>query len=247
MRPVLIALVLAACAACAAAGEGLAKESVTLTTSDGVTISGYFVKGAAPKGPAVVLLHMLGRSKDDWAPIIEKHLAPATGFSYLAIDLRGHGESIHQGDKILKYGDFNSGDFNNMTKDVEAAVKWLKGQASVDPAQIAIVGASIGANVALNYAASDTSVKCVALISPALSYKGVETRKALSTYGDRPLFLAAARENEPAGPSVIALSKASTAKKKVALIFDGNLHGTHMFGSYPLDAPLAEFLKDNLK
>jgi pimeloyl-ACP methyl ester carboxylesterase len=247
MRPVLAAFVLAACAACAAAGEGLAKEPVTLTTSDGVTISGYFVKGTVGKGPAVVLLHMLAGSKDDWAPIIEKYLFPATGFSYLAIDLRGHGESVRQGNKSLRYAAFSAEDFNNMTKDVEAAVKWLKSQPSVDPAEIAIVGASIGANVALNYAASDPDVKCVALLSPGVNYKGVETRKAMKTYGDRPLFLAAAREDEPAGSSTVTLSKSSLAKKKITLIFEGNLHGTRMFGNYALDAPLAEFLKENLK
>jgi len=246
MRYALTVIAVVISAGYAAAAEGITKEAVTLTTDDGVSISAYFVKGAQQKGPAVVLLHMLGRSKEDWDPIIEKYLAPQAGFSYLAIDLRGHGASTKQGDRKLAWKDFNEQDFNNMTRDVAAAVKWLRERKDVDADKIGVVGASIGANVALNYAAGDAAIKCVAMLSPGLDYRGVKTGKTIKTYTAGAVFIAAAREDVPAGADSAALGKAAAAKKRMAF-FDGNVHGTRMFGLYELDKPLADFLKEYLK
>jgi pimeloyl-ACP methyl ester carboxylesterase len=225
---------------------GIDKESVTLTTSDGVGISGYFVKGTAAKGPAVVLLHMLNRNKEDWDPIVEKYLLPQTGFSFLAIDLRGHGGSTKQGDRTLALEDFGAQDFNNMTRDVEAAVKWLKTRAEVDPDKIGIIGASIGANLAFVYAAQDVTIKAVALLSLAADCRGVRADKAITGYGTRPIFFAVASEDLPAARDV-ALFQKTVLGPEVTRAFDGNLQGTRMFVTYPLDRPLTEFLKKYLQ
>jgi len=246
MKKAMLSGLIGVAAAAAALAAGLEKQSVTMATADGVTISGYFVKGKADKGPAVVLVHMYARSKEDWDPIIEKYLMPQTGMSFLAIDLRGHGESTKQGDKTLSYKDFSDADFKNMTKDIEAAVKWLREKSEVDGDKIAIVGASIGANVALNYAAGDPKIKAVALLSPAEDYRGVKTLDAMTKYGDRPVFISVSREDLQSSRDFTALWNRAKGKK-VKAIFDGNLHGTRMFGNVPLDEPLADFLKENLK
>jgi alpha-beta hydrolase superfamily lysophospholipase len=223
----------------------LAKVPLTLATSDAVSISAYFVKGPAEKGPAVILLHAFKGSKEDWSPIIEKYLAPQIPCSFLAIDLRGHGQSLAQGSRDLVLDAFTDKDFNNMTRDVDAAVKWLKARPDVDPSRIAVIGAGLGANVALNCAAADKTIKCVALLSPNLENRGVKTDQSISMYAERPIFLAAAREDLLSGQDVKPLTKGARGKKYVEY-YEGNLHGTKMFGNYPVDKRLAAFIKENL-
>ena len=106
-RKALLAVLILA-GACAAAQDELAKETVTLTTSDNVQVSGYFVKAGQDTAPAVVLLHMLGRTKEDWDSILRQYLLKQTPFSYLAIDLRGHGQSVTRGEMKLGWRDFKA-------------------------------------------------------------------------------------------------------------------------------------------
>jgi len=244
MRQVTVIALVALCAH-AAFAEGIRKENVALTTSDGVAISGYFVKGAAPKGPAVVLLHMLGRTKEDWDPIIEKYLGPETGFCFLAIDLRGHGQSVRQGEKVLNRKEFSEKDLDDMAGDIGAAVKWLKTRPEVDPDKIGILGASIAANLALVFASQDTTIKAVGLLSPSRNYRGAKTIEAMKAYGKRPVFMAVASEDMQSVREVPWLQKQALGEE-VTRVFDGNLHGTRMFAAYPLDKPLTDFLKKHL-
>lgn len=243
MRCLVAAAVVVACAVQAFAIE---KEAVALTTSDGVSISGYYVRGTAQKGPAVVLLHMLGGSKEDWDPIVEKYLGPQTGMGFLAIDLRGHGASTAQGNRELNWRDLSEQDYPAMVKDLEAAVKWLRGREEVDGEKIGIVGASIGANLALNCAAGDAAIKCVVLLSPGLNYKGVKTAQAMQKYGQRPVLLAATREDRPSNTDIVRLDRLAQGKKTTGY-YDGNLHGTRMFGNYPIDTLVGRFLNESLK
>ena len=155
MKVVIPAALVFAALVCPCAAAALEKESVELTASDGMKLSGFFVKGGGEKGPAVVLLHMLGRDKEDWEPILEEYLLPQAPFSYLAIDLRGHGGSTAKGETQLSWRSLAESDFRDMLKDVEAAVEYLRGRDDVDGDRIAVVGASIGANLAVNYAAGD--------------------------------------------------------------------------------------------
>lgn len=247
--PVSFIVLLLVCAGALAADA--AGTAVTFDTSDGVKISAVFVKGPAAKGPAVVLLPMLGRTKADWDPIISKCLLPETGFSFLAIDVRGHGSSTGQGDKTLNWKDFSARDFNDAVRDVEAAVKWLRARPDVDGDKIGIIGASIGANLALVYAASDPAIKVVALLSAAMDFRGVKIEQAMKDYGKRPVFIAASNEDGPAANSIRVLQKLSQADpvkgEGVGRLFDGNLRGTEMFFAQPLDRLLTDFLKKWLK
>jgi len=138
-----------------------------LRTRDGQNIA-YFYHEGGWKG--VILLHQLDGSMGDWEPL-EKELQDA-GFSYIKIDPRGHGES--QGD--WEY--FDEEDFNNMIYDVEAAHKFLKLK-GVNT--VAIIGSSIGANVALKYARWRGMDRLV-LISPGFNYRGIDISKDIGNY-----------------------------------------------------------------
>ena len=68
----------------------LPREDITLTTSDGVSISGWWIPAANPRG-TVVLVHGLNRTRIEMAKKVEP--LHAWGFNCVLIDLRHHGQS----------------------------------------------------------------------------------------------------------------------------------------------------------
>jgi dienelactone hydrolase len=126
--------------------------------------------------PAVVLVPMLGRPKDDWQAVAQR-FADAR-MTALAIDLPG-----------TAVPDDPSG-IARWTNDVRAAVAFLSSQPGlVRAGSIGIAGASLGANLAALAAAADPSIRAVALVSPTLDYRGVRIEAAMRTLGARPALL----------------------------------------------------------
>ena len=66
-------------------------EQIDLKTADGINISGSYVASANPSNVVVLLIHQLRKDKSIWDSLVQK--LAASGFSSLAIDLRGHGQS----------------------------------------------------------------------------------------------------------------------------------------------------------
>ncbi len=171
---VLLGLLLAADAAFAAG------RPVQLQASDGVTIAATFYHADGAAAPAVVLVHMFTRTKDDWRTFAER--LQAAGITALAIDLRGHGGSGGA-----------AAPSPAMALDVRAGIDFLAAQAGV--MGIGVVGASLGASAALMAAAEATLVRGVALLSPSSDYRGVRIEAALRKYGNRPLLLVTSSED----------------------------------------------------
>src|SRR6478672_740228 len=168
-----------------AAGHGAraaASHPVTFRTDDGVTIAGTLYEAARRPAPAVILLHMLTRSRDDWQSFADR-LADA-GISALAIDFRGHGQSTRG-----PAGPDGEPDLARMTLDVQAARAYLASHPDlVALTHIGIAGASIGANVAILEAASDPAIKSLALLSPGLNYRALRAEAAMQKYSPRPVL-----------------------------------------------------------
>ncbi len=159
-----------------------ASRSVQLRASDGVALAATVYDAPSSPAPAVVLVHMLTRTKDDWRSLAER--LQSAGITALAVDLRGHGQS--EGSAVPA---------PVMALDVRAALSWLAGRPEVTTGAVAIVGASIGASLALLAAAETPSVRGVALLSPASDYRGVRLDAAGRKYGARPLLLVASSED----------------------------------------------------
>ncbi len=125
----------------------------------------YIYRPASTK--AILFLHQMNGRKEDWLGLMEK----LPNFTVMAIDLRGHGES---GGNWRK---FSEADFLGMIDDERAAEEFLRQR---NRTVYAVVGASIGANLAL---LSDAP-KVVAL-SPGLNYHGIvpHARQALIIVG----------------------------------------------------------------
>jgi len=185
-----LAVAIVLVAAAAAAADTL---TVTFRTPDGRTVSAVLHEAAARPAPAVVLVPMLGRTKDDWQEPAER-LAGA-GISALAIDLPALAAPA------------SAAALTAWHRDVIAAVAWLSGRGDVRAAAIGVAGASLGANLAAVAAAADPRVRALALVSPSLDYRGVRIEAALREYGARPAFLAASRRDPYAARSVRQLAE----------------------------------------
>lgn len=119
------------------------QSTVSFTTSDRISIRATLRRPAARAGttfPSIILIHQGGSSRGEWIPYAKDF--NAAGYLTLAYDIRGHGASG---------GSFSGADYNNpntLPKDLQAALAFLNGRADIDPTRIAIVGASVGGNLA---------------------------------------------------------------------------------------------------
>jgi len=183
------------------------------------------------RAPATILLHMYGEQRTAFDPLVP-HLHKA-GFAVLAIDLRGHGESVQPASLKLKQkaDERDPRLFRDMVHDVEAAQRWLRRRDEVDPARTVIVGASVGASIALEYAARDRSVDGLVLLTPGLKYLDLDSKAAARKVRARPvLMLAAVEERQDAeelareipGAKVTTIGPRSPGDHSMAL------HGTRM-------------------
>lgn len=122
------------------------RADVRLTTSDGLSLTGFLSTSAAgPAGaPGVVLVHQFQRDDAQWGDLPET--LAARGLRVLAFDLRGHGESdAYAGASLTEL----LTDPEGAPRDVQAALAYLGTDGGADPTRLAIVGTSIGANLAV--------------------------------------------------------------------------------------------------
>lgn len=191
-------------------------------------LEGLYWEPPGTLSPAVLLLHMLGRSKEEWIPLATE--LRRQGYGVLAIDLREQGRSRPE----------------QLVADARAGFEFLRKQKTVDAARIGLLGASIGANAAINFAAEEPLVRLAILLSPGRNYRGVTTEPALRAYGARPLFLAAAEEDIVSAPAVRRLAEVAQGEV-VAKLYPGQAHGTGLLTvGLPLDQEIVAFLKRHL-
>jgi pimeloyl-ACP methyl ester carboxylesterase len=214
-------------------------------TEDGVEIIGSLWMPERQSSPAILLLHMLGQKRQDWDVFAEELVA--NGYAVVSIDLRGHGQSTKQNDETINYAKFNSDDYQNMVLDVEAVMKYFRNDVRIDSTRIGIVGASIGANVALQAAAADTGISAVVLLSPGRNYRGVATEVAMLDYGKRPVLIAASEEDEYATTSSQYLKELAQGSCRL-LLYNNIGHGTRMLGkNTDLEDQIIEWLNTYLQ
>ena len=129
---------------------GSVKKAIELHTPDQVKILGDWHRPSSKtdqKLAAVLLLHGFGEERSVWEGFISEHLLK-NDFAVLNIDLRGHGASALKGEEKLVANRNWLTDSKQFPLDLEAAVNWLKSQNEVDQNRIAVVGGSLGANLA---------------------------------------------------------------------------------------------------
>lgn len=209
---------------CLEPGLAAAPQRVMLRTDDGVSLAATWYEPASRPGPAVILVHMLHRSRRDWDGVAAR--LASDGIGALALDLRGHGES---GGASSAGG--GEPDYASMVLDVKAARRHLAARADVQQARVGLAGASIGANLAALEAAGDPSVASLALLSPSLDYRGLRIEGALRKL-TRPILLVASDDDPYALRSARDLQKAGGGPREL-FVARGAGHGTTMLGREP--------------
>ncbi|HYP49220.1 MAG TPA: alpha/beta fold hydrolase [Thermoleophilaceae bacterium] len=126
-----------------AAQLGAAYEDVTLETSDGLELEGWYV----PSRNGAAVIAFPGRTGN------RKHarMLARNGYGVLLFDRRGEGRS--EGDPNAWGWDFN--------KDIKAGIAFLKRRKDVDPGRIGGLGLSVGGEMLLQTAAETTDLAAV--------------------------------------------------------------------------------------
>ena len=223
-----LALFLAGCE-----GKVVSQEDAWLETRDNVKIYSTIWYSRGDK--AVILLHMLDRDRDDWRFFANK--LNVFRISAIGIDLRGHGES--DGD----WNDFSDRDFLGMVYDVEAAQDKLEKEGKK---VVGIVGADIGADLALKYAVRNPDIRCLVLLSPGIAYKSINVEEDIGKL-DIPVFVAASSEDAYPYESAEIIYEKLVGEKEI-FRGEGLGHGSDMLlRSEELQNKVFDFLNKNLK
>ncbi|MBQ3933828.1 MAG: alpha/beta hydrolase [Elusimicrobiaceae bacterium] len=216
-----------------------AQSNVTLSTSDGWAIASTFYQGESKK--CAILLHDLEKSRAEFGALTER--LRNQKFCYLSIDLRGHSYSTNKG----KYEIFNKtgqkNEFNKMTEDVTAAIKFLNGKGFPE-SDIYLLGTGLGANVAGKSLTKHPDVAGVAMITPSLKQRDVVTLSGIKNYKG-PVFIGVSSEDRKQFMEASFIRNAAflhSGQGKVTFQTAYNLKGTAMLNKYMLPV-LTQWLK----
>jgi alpha-beta hydrolase superfamily lysophospholipase len=230
--PAIVAAAVAVATLCSSP-VGAASQRVNFRTDDGLTLAATWYEPSARPAPAVILVHMLQKSKREWDQFASR--LAAEGIGALAFDLRGHGDSPG-----------SAQDYAAMVQDVRAARRFLASRGDIVPSRLGIVGASIGASLAALAAADDPSIVTLALLSPTIDYRGLRLDPAIKKYGARPLLLVASDDDGYALRSVRDLQKSGGGVRET-IVMNRAGHGTAMLASdQDLSRRLLEWLRRTL-
>lgn len=189
--------------------QEIPSSDVEIQASDGKTLYGSYFSNSND-GKAVILLHELYTNRSSWKPLIQPLLD--TGFKVLAIDLRGYGKTK---------GKIN---WKQAQQDTVTWSAWLKSQAGVQ--SVALVGSSMGANLALNGCAAIEGCVGAVAIAPGLNYFGVRTKDAI-TAGIPTLIIYADKDTYPQN-DVPKMQELGGDHIEV-LVYSGRTHGMGLF------------------
>jgi pimeloyl-ACP methyl ester carboxylesterase len=130
----------------------LRTEDVDFRTSDGIVLSGWLVKGA-PKAPVIILCHDLGGSRSS---LLSSAVSlNRSGYPLLVFDFRGHGASTGSGATLGI----------DETRDIQAAVDFLKTRSDIDSSRIGLWGIGMGAYAGARAALDNPAMVALALDS----------------------------------------------------------------------------------
>ncbi len=224
---------------------GVEKSELVINTADGFKISATLSRpgSEAKRLPAVVLIHQGGSDRTEWNSFSRKLLAQ--NYVTLAYDVRGHGKS----DSVKSiYALFN--DPGQAPLDLQAVLRKLRSLDFVDNKRIAIVGSSIGANLACVAAGvPDYGVKTAVAISGKTSavynLAGVKGHDNLAM---RSVFLISSLESNGARAGwAKELYDQTGEPRQVKIIDKSEAHGVGIFEDAPeVESDIIKWLHENL-
>jgi dienelactone hydrolase len=212
-------------------------QRIEFEADDGTPLVGLYWPPTDQPAPGVLLLHWNPGTKEDWIAIATalqagsaSDLAPGVqlehGYAVFAFDFRGHGESGGPQNREANVGD------------ALTALALFRTLPGVDPEHIAMVGASIGSDAAVD-ACGEGCVTAVSL-SPG-GFLGVAYPDAVAALENVPV-LCVASEGDGPSPGACRDGEAAAQAEYQVQIYGGSAHGMAMFGVSDQTPPLADLL-----
>ncbi len=194
----------------------LAPLEMSVPARDGLILKGtltYPEEYAGAAFPLAVLAHQYPATRDSYSPLVADLVE--SGIATLAFDQRGHGASIisSDGPKIidspegLTLQDFGKAfmssaakvGFSHIENDILRATSWGASQNFIDPARLALVGASIGGSGVLLAARAIPKLRAVATLgaagAPAIASDAPTRIRNTLEQVKVPCYLASSRED----------------------------------------------------
>jgi alpha-beta hydrolase superfamily lysophospholipase len=208
-------------AAAALISQAALAADVTLKTADGIELHGVHepVQGAAK---AVLLVHGERRTANDWKFLQGK--IENAGMASLAIDLRGHGGSQAVGVPPLPDEAYQA-----MTADVTAGLAYLRERGATE---LMLVGAELGATLALSAGAEAQDTTNIVLLSPSLKVHGIRTDAALKAWGERSVLFVVSSDDPYSAKSALLLEAQARGPRHME-IYAGAGKGAAMLNREP--------------
>lgn len=217
-------------------------DEIFLTTEDNLKIAGDLYSVENPV-LWLVLIHMMPATKESYKELAEK--LQGLNYESLAIDLRGHGQSDGGPNS---YQNFASEEHQAGIKDLKAAVDFLIKKRSAEKSKIVFIGASIGANLALEYIVKNSEFsaedKCVSgiktaiLLSAGLNYHGIKAEQLVKQLKpEQKIFFVSAQDDgnvfENYKQTEILYNLMPISLNKKIKIYKTGGHGTDILKNQP--------------
>jgi len=217
------------------------KEQVKFETDDGYSISAVIGKpeNIEEDLPGIILIHQGGSSKEEWGNFFDELVKQK--YIVLAYDVRGHGGS----DKVGNiYALFN--DPNLAPHDLFAAFEYLKNNDNLDADKIAIIGASIGANLAC---VGVTKLNIKTSVSISAKTSAVENLNGSKELNLKSIFFIASTgdQNGKRVEWAKELYDKTEEPRKIEIVSNSSAHGVSIFKDKPqVKNEIIEWLKETL-
>jgi dipeptidyl aminopeptidase/acylaminoacyl peptidase len=140
-------------------------ESHSFESYDGCGLSAILLRPESGNGKIILVCHGVRHDKRSGVRFVQYLLK--AGYTLMLMDFRNHGES---GGEITTYG-------YHEKEDLRCAVRYLRSQGLTGP--IGVLGASMGASVALQAAAGFDDIQALVLDSPFASLEQITLERTI--------------------------------------------------------------------
>lgn len=222
MKRVMLALALSLAVAMTATADS---KEVTFSAADGFTLKGT-LHSTGRGGPGILLLHECNADRTIYEDL--GTMLSTAGYTVLAFDFRGFG-----GSKGGEYTDFASkrqkiGEL--MPGDVDAALKFLASQSTVNPRAIGVVAGSCGVTQAIGAARRHEQIRTLVLLSGGTDDSGEAYIKGAANL---PILGIASEEDTDAAASIKKIVGLSSHQSSRVDMLKGAGHAASMFQKQP--------------
>ncbi len=193
---------------------------------------------------AVILVPGLGQDRSSYpADFIERVHSNLPNALVVAIDPRGSGQSTNVG----TYQSFSTANFRDMRNDITDLITKQLVESHPSLGQFYVVGAGMGSTSAILATAQERRIVKVAMLSPGISYQGVDISGTVPGYSHQ-LFIAYTEGDSYSSQSAGRISSIASELQLTTKTYSGSVNGTDMFGSTAGSSPslsddLISFLK----